>query len=85
MKEVLTIIGTIAAIVAAIVSIFSLRDSKRCIYKRIARKEAKLERLEFQLAQRYGVNGRGRGRAITPLDEKIEKLQREIEYLNRLL
>ena len=83
--EVITIIGTIAAVVAAVVSILSLRDSKRNIYKRIEKKEGQIKAIDRKLISIYGFDSTTRSRGITPLDAKKEKLQKEIANLKRLL
>ncbi len=83
--EVITIIGTIAAVVAAVVSILSLRDSKRNIYKRIEKKEGQIKAIEHKLISKYGLHGDTSSRGITSLDAKKEKLQKEIANLKRLL
>lgn len=83
--EVITIIGTIAAVVAAVVSILSLRDSKRNIYKRIEKKEGQIKAIDRKLISIYGFDSTTNSRGITPLDAKKEKLQEEIANLKRLL
>ncbi len=90
--EIITIIGTIAAVVAAVVGILSLRvsivalrDSKRNIYKRIEKKERQIEAIDRKLINRYGFDSTTRSRGITPLDAEKDKLQQEIADLKRLL
>lgn len=85
MMEVITIIGTIAAVVAAVVSILSLRDSKRNIYKRIEKKEGQIKAIDRKLISKYGFDSNTRSRGITPLDADKDKLQEEIANLKRLL
>lgn len=81
-------IGTIAAVFGAIVAtislIYSIRNSKGNILKRIDRKEEQIRKIDHELVLKYGLNGRGI-RCITPLDEKKERLQNEITELKRKL
>lgn len=82
------IVGIVASVVAAIVSvialIFTVRNSKSYILKRIDRKEKIIQNIDFRLVQLYGSNRR-QGGIITPLDERKSKLQKEIEELKRKL
>ena len=81
-------IGTIASIIAAIGTIISIwyarRLSKGNIRRRIEKKQQKIRELDIQLVNLYGLD-RGRCHPITPLDLKIEKLQAEIEDLQKEL
>lgn len=85
MIEVIGIIlSAIAAFAAVFTLIYTIRNSKGCILKRIDKKEGQIRKLEHQLVLRYGIN-RGSGGPITSLDYKIRKLQREITELKRKL
>ena len=81
-------IGTISSVIAAVAGVatlwFSVRNSKGNILKRIDKKQAQIRAIEDQQVRMYGINGRF-PRTITPLDEKKEKLQREISELTRKL
>ena len=71
--------------VAAVVSILSLRDSKRNIYKRIEKKEGQIKAIDRKLISKYGFDSKTRSRGITPHDADKDKLQKEIANLKRLL
>lgn len=81
-------IGTVAAVIGAGVAIialvFSVRNSKGYILKNIDKKRDKIFQIDQKLARKYGPNGRY-PRYYTPLDEKREKLEREIKELERKL
>ena len=80
------IIGTIASVVAAFAAImtlwFTIRHSKGCIRRRIEKKQRKIQEIETQLVNIYGLD-RGRCHPITPLDYEIERLQSEISELQK--
>ncbi len=82
------IVGIVVSVVAAIASvialIFTVRNSKGYILKRIDQKEKIIRNIDFKLVQLYGLN-RGQGGIITPLDARKSKLKKEIEELKRKL
>ena len=84
MKD-LSVVGAVASIIAAIAGIvtykFSKRMSKGNIRRRIAAKERQISDIQNQIYRRYGLRDNGTGRALSSLDYKKEKLQKEIEDL----
>lgn len=79
-------VGIICSIIAALGSIFSFlmwRDSKRCILKRIEKKERQINKIETQLFMQSRSNFWGYGNG--ELKIKLDKLRSEIDYLKRLL
>lgn len=76
MEWIITIIGTIAAVVAAI---YAVRNDKGRIRKSIRKKQHKINDLEFQKDIKYR-NKFGAG-SVSPEQEKINKLKQEIEDL----
>lgn len=85
---VIGIIGAIASIIAAIVAYvslrFTVRNSKGYILKQIDKKKKLIREIEIRLVNAYGLN-RGQCHPITPLDEQKEKLEAEINELQRKL
>lgn len=83
--EWIGIIASVASIIAAIAAVATFRYTKQMsrgnIRRRIAAKEREISRIDVQLANIFGLNDNGTGRAMTSLDYKKEKLQREIEDL----
>lgn len=81
-------IGIISSVIAAIAALaalwFSVRTSKGSILKRIDKKEAQIRKIDDQLFRMNGLHGRF-PRVITPLDERRNKLQAEIDDLKRKL
>ena len=79
------IIASIASIIAAIAAVATFRYTKRNsrgnIRRRIAAKERQISDIQNQIYRRYGLNDNGTGRALSPLDMKMRKLQEEIEDL----
>lgn len=79
------ILSAIAAISAVATLWFSICNSKGYILRKIDWKQNKIKEIEYQLDMRYGLNrGRG-GRALTPLDEKLERLKNDVTELRRKL
>ena len=76
MEWIITIIGTIAAVVAAI---YAVRNDKGRIRKSIRKKQHKINDLEFQKDIKYH-NKFGAG-SVSPEQDKINKLKQEIEDL----
>lgn len=85
---IMELIGIISSVVAAIVALatlwFSVRTSKGSILKRIDKKEAQMRIIDDMMLRQNGLYGRF-PRVITPLDEKRDKLQSEIDALKRKL
>lgn len=83
---VIGIIGAIASIIAAIVAYVSLRftvhNSKGYILKQIDKRRMQIQKIDNRLVNAYGLN-RGHCHPITPLDEQKEKLEAEINELQR--
>ena len=81
--EWIGIIASVASIIAAIAAVATLRYTKRNsrgnIRRRIAAKERQISEIETELIRKFGIYDRGR--ALTALDMKKEKLQEEIEDL----
>ena len=76
MEWIITIIGTIAAVVAAI---YAVRNDKGGIRKSIRKKQEKINDLEFQKDIKYR-NKFGAG-SVSPEQDKINKLKQEIKDL----
>ena len=76
MERILTIIGTIAAVVAAV---YAVRNDKAHIRKCIRKKQDKIHDLEFQKDIKYR-NKFGAG-SVSPEQDKIDKLKQEIKDL----
>lgn len=80
-------IGVIASEIAAIAAVLSLfvtiRNTKASINRRIDRKKRKILEIENSQCRMYGLNRKNN--VITPLDEKKNKLQSEINELQRRL
>jgi hypothetical protein len=88
MNITIGMIGTIASIIAAVVAYmtlrFTVRNSKGYILKQIDKKKKQIREIDIRLVKAYGLN-RGRCHPITPLDEQKEKLEAEINELQRKL
>lgn len=88
MNITIGMIGTIASIIAAVVAYMTLRltvrNSKGYILKQIDKKKKRIREIDIRLVKAYGLN-RGRCHPITPLDEQKEKLEAEINELQRKL
>ena len=83
--EMVGIISSVIAAIAALATLwFSVRTSKGSMLKRIDKKEAQIRRIDNQEIRMYGLNGRSHN-VITPLDEKRNRLQSEIDELKRKL
>ena len=84
-------IGNIGSIVAAAIGIigvvfsfFAFRNSKPCILKRIEKKERKVNDINNELYNKYGITYSGRG-PLDTLEIKKRKLQSEVERLKKQL
>lgn len=84
----LGILGSIIAAVTGIVTVLfswsTWHDSKRNILKRIDKKEREISEINRRLNNIYGPCYSSRG-PIHPLEAKKQKLQSEVDYLNKLL
>lgn len=77
-------IGVISSVIAAVLSLFvTIRNTKASINRRIDRKKRKILEIENSQCRMYGLNRKSN--VITPLDEKKNKLQSEINELQRRL
>lgn len=82
------VIGTIASIIAAVVAYitlrFTVRNSKGYILKQIDKKKKQISEIDIRIVNAYGLN-RGQCHPITLLDEQKERLEAEINELQRKL
>lgn len=82
---IVSVVGAVASIIAAVAGVvtytFTKRMSKGNIKRRIAAKERQISDIQNQIYRRYGLRDNGTGRALSSLDYKKEKLQKEIEDL----
>ena len=78
-------IGIIASVIAAVVAIitlfFTIRNSKGNVIKRIERKQNQIHEIENQFYRSYGLNANVR--MHSPTFSKIDKLQKDIDELNK--
>jgi hypothetical protein len=88
MESVVTIVsvaGAVASIIAAVAGVITYKFTKKMsrgnIRRQIAAKERQIREIDNQLVRKFGIYDTGRGRALTALDRKKEKLQAEIEDL----
>lgn len=85
---IIGVIGTIASIIAAVVAYmtlqFTVHNSKGYILKQIDKKKKLIREIDIRLVNAYGLN-RGPCHPITPLDEQKERLEAEINELQRKL
>ena len=82
---IVSVVGAVASIIAAIFGVKSYKYAKKMsrgnIRRQIAVKERQIREIDNQLVRKFGIYDTGRGRALTALDMKKEKLQEEIEDL----
>ena len=82
---IVSVVGAFASIIAAIFGVKSYKYAKKMsrgnIRRQIAAKERQIREIDNQLVRKFGIYDTGRGRALTALDRKKEKLQAEIEDL----
>lgn len=81
---VCSIIAAVTGVASLIVAILTRKDSKRSLLKQIDKKERKKIEIERRLNNIYGPCYSSRG-PIHPLEAKKQKLQSEVDYLNKLL
>ena len=81
MNEIGIIASVIAAIAAIITLLFTIRNSKGNVIKRIERKQAQIQELNNWFARTYGLNDDMRRHY--DILEKREKLEKEIEELRK--
>ena len=79
------IVGTIVSIVAAVIALAMYWNSKPMLSRRIDRKEKQLWNAQQEQMRQNGVCNQHRPLARTPLDQKVEKLEHQIERLKRYL
>lgn len=77
--EIITVMGAIAAITG---TIFIVRNDKGYIRKRIEHKKEQIRKVNFELREKYGNRNFSHR---TPEDAKKEKLERQIEELEKRL
>ena len=82
---IVSVVGAFASIIAAIFGVKSYKYAKKMsrgnIRRQIAAKERQIREIDNQLVRKFDIYDTGRGRALTALDMKKEKLQEEIEDL----
>ena len=82
---IVSVVGAVASIIAAIFGVKSYKYAKKMsrgnIRRQIAAKERQIREIDNQLVRMFGIYDTGRGRPLTALDRKKEKLQAEIEDL----
>lgn len=82
--EYIGVISSVIAAIAAVLSLFvTIRNTKASINRRIDRKKRKILEIENSQCRMCGLNRKSN--VITPLDEKKNKLQSEINELQRRL
>ena len=84
METIGVIASVVAALAAVITLVFTVRNNKGNILKRIDKKEEQIRKLDYQLLLRFGINRSSIG-PVTPIDKKIGRLQEEISELKRRL
>ena len=82
---IVSVVGAAASIIAAVAGVVTYRFTKKMsrgnIRRQIVIKERQISEIETELIRKFGINDTGRGRTLTALDRKKEKLQAEIEDL----
>ena len=80
-------VGIIASVVAAVAAVLTLivtiRNTKGNILKRIGRKERQIVEIDNYQCRMYGLDRMKCN--VTPLDQRVSKLQSEVEELRRRL
>ncbi len=81
MNEIGIIASVIAAIAAIITLIFTIRNSKGNVIKRIERKQRQIQDLNTQFARTYGLNANMS--LHYPTQRKMDKLENDIAELRK--
>ena len=81
MNEIGIIASVIAAIAAIITLVFTIRNSKGNVIKRIEKKKRQIQDLDFQFSKTYGLNANMS--MHYPTSMKKRKLEEEIEDLRK--
>lgn len=81
MNEIGIIASVIAAIAAIITLVFTIRNSKGNVIKRIERKQRQIQDITFQFSKTYGVNANISQHYPTSM--KVQKLQNDIQELQK--
>ena len=81
MNEIGIIASVIAALAAIITLVFTIRNSKGNVVKRIERKQDQIHKIENQFYRSYGLNA-NMGMHY-PTSSKKRKLEEEIEELRK--
>lgn len=80
-------IGTILSVIAALASVYAIwqneRSKKSNILRRIEKKRRKINDIDFLLKKTFGLNDNPKIRPQTNLDIKKQKLQKEIQELEK--
>ena len=83
---IVSVVGALASIIAAVAGVVTYKFTKKMsrgnIRRQIAAKERQIREIDNQLVRKFGIYDTGRGRALTALDMKKEKLQEEIDDLH---
>lgn len=84
-KETLNIIIALCTLIVTVATlVFTVKNSKGYLHRKIDQKQEQIRRIEHKEALKYGLNGRY-PRVITRDDERKERLQNEINELERKL
>ena len=84
-KETLNIIIALCTLMVTVATlVFTVKNSKGYLHRKIDQKQEQIRRIEHKKALKYGPNGRY-PRVITRDDERKERLQNEISELERKL
>ena len=81
--DIRTIAPVTAVLVGIISLVFTIRNSKGNITKRIERKERQIREIESRFVRMYGLNANIRQHY--PSSQKIDKLKHDIEDLKKRL
>ena len=81
MNEIGIIASVIAAIAAIITLVFTIRNSKGNVIKRIERKQDQIQEIQNQFYRRYGLNVNIEQHY--PTYRKIQKIQSDIQELQK--
>lgn len=81
MNEIGIIASVIAAIAAIITLVFTIRNSKGNVIKRIERKQRQIQDLNTQFARTYGLNANMS--MHYPTQRKMDKLENDIAELRK--
>lgn len=84
-KETLNIIIALCTLIVTVATlVFTVKNSKGYLHRKIDQKQEQIRRIEHKEALKYGPNGRY-PRVITRDDDRKKRLQSEINELERKL